>query len=154
MGRTKARWTRRTSGLFNLDRRRPYFFLPSPGSSSQSRLEILKFSAHLAGLFAMFVPTQKVVCVDDKFPLGVEKLYNRFPVKDQIYVIRDIVPGQALSGAEGEVAVYLVGLVNPTNKVGVERGFNAERFAPLSYQEVDDLVAEEEREEVFTPLNP
>ena len=102
----------------------------------------------------MFVPNQKVVCVDGKFPLGVEKLYNRFPVKDQIYVIRDIVPGQALSGAEGEVAVYLVGLVNPTNKVGVERGFNAERFAPLSYQEVDDFVAEEEREEVFTPLNP
>jgi len=33
----------------------------------------------------------------------------------------------------------------------VERGFNAERFAPLSYREVDDLVAEKEGEEVFAP---
>ncbi len=102
----------------------------------------------------MFVPNQKVVCIDDNFPLGIEKLYNQLPVKDQIYVIRDIVPGQALSGAEGEVAVYLLGLVNPTNKVGVERGFNAERFAPLSYKEVDDLVAAEEREEEFAPVAP
>ena len=92
----------------------------------------------------MFVPNQKVACIDDKFPLGIKQLYDNLPVKDQIYVIRDVVPGQALSGAEGEVAVYLVGMVNPCNKVGVERGFNAERFAPLSYQEVDDLVAEKE----------
>jgi hypothetical protein len=97
----------------------------------------------------MFVPNQKVVCIDDHFPLGIEKLYRHLPVKDQIYVIRDVVPGQSLAGTEGEVAVHLVGLVNPTNKVGVERGFNAERFAPLSYQEVDDLVAEEERVEVL-----
>ena len=102
----------------------------------------------------MFVPNQKVVCIDDNFPLGIGKLYNQLPVKDHIYVIRDVVPGQALSGAEGEVAVYLIGLVNPTNKVGVERGFNAERFAPLSYQEVDDLVAAEEREEEFAPGAP
>lgn len=102
----------------------------------------------------MFVPNQKVVCIDDQFPLGIEKLYRQLPVKDQIYVIRDVVPGQSLAGTEGEVAVYLVGLVNPTNKVGVERGFNAERFAPLSYQEVDDLVATEEREEEFAPTAP
>ncbi len=102
----------------------------------------------------MFIPNQKVVCIDDNFPLGIEKLYNKLPVKDQIYVIRDVVPGQALSGAEGEVAVYLVGLINPTNKVGVERGFNAERFAPLSYKEVDDAVAAQEEEEVFAPAVP
>jgi hypothetical protein len=97
----------------------------------------------------MFIPNQKVACIDDHFPLGIEQLYDHLPVKDQIYVIRDVVPGQALSGAEGEVAVYLVGLVNPTNKVGIERGFNAERFAPLSYDEVDDAVAAQEREEVL-----
>ena len=102
----------------------------------------------------MFIPNQKVVCIDDQFPLGIEKLYTQLPVKDQIYVIRDVVPGQALSGAEGEVAVYLIGLNNPTNKVGVERGFNAERFAPLSYQEVDDAVAVEQGEEEFAPLHP
>jgi hypothetical protein len=111
------------------------------------------YPAHLPSA-TMFVPNQKVVCIDDQFPLGIEKLYDRLPVKDQIYVIRDIVPGQSLAGTEGEVAVYLVGLVNPTNKVGVERGFNAERFAPLSYREVDDLVAAEEREEEFAPAAP
>jgi hypothetical protein len=102
----------------------------------------------------MFVPNQKVVCIDDSFPLGIEKLYNQLPVKDQIYVIRDIVPGQSLMGTPGEVAVYLIGVVNPTNKLGIERGFNAERFAPLSYQEVDDLVAAEQREDEFVPTNP
>jgi hypothetical protein len=102
----------------------------------------------------MFVPNQKVVCVDDSFPLGIEKLYNQLPVKDQIYVIRDIVPGQSLMGTPGEVAVYLIGVVNPVNKLGIERGFNAERFAPLSYQEVDDLVAAEEREDQFVPAKP
>ena len=102
----------------------------------------------------MFVPNQKVVCVDDSFPLGIEKLYNQLPVKDQIYVIRDIVPGQSLMGTPGEVAVYLIGVVNPVNKLGIERGFNAERFAPLSYQEVDDLVAAEEREDQFVPTKP
>ena len=102
----------------------------------------------------MFIHNQKVVCIDDNFPLGIEKLYNQLPVKDQIYVIRDVVPGQALSGAEGEVAVYLIGLNNPTNMVGVERGFNAERFAPLSYKEVDDAVAVEQGEEEFAPQHP
>jgi len=96
----------------------------------------------------MFIPNQKVVCIDDQFPLGIEQLYNKLPVKDQIYVIRDVVPGQALNGSEGEVAVYLVGVVNPTNKVGVERGFNAERFAPLSYNELEETIAEQEREKV------
>lgn len=99
----------------------------------------------------MFIPNQKVVCIDDKFPLGIEQLYNQLPVKDQIYVIRDVVPGQSLQGTEGEVAVYLVGVVNPTNKRGIERGFNAERFAPLNYRELDDLVESGEREEEFAP---
>jgi hypothetical protein len=102
----------------------------------------------------MFVPNQKVVCIDDSFPLGIGKLYNQLPVKDQIYVIRDVVPGQSLTGSPGEVAVYLIGVVNPTNKLGIERGFNAERFAPLSYQEVDDLVAAEEREGELVPSKP
>jgi hypothetical protein len=102
----------------------------------------------------MFIPNQKVVCIDDKFPLGIGKLYNQLPVKDQIYVIRDVVPGQSLTGSPGEVAVYLIGVVNPTNKLGIERGFNAERFAPLSYRELDDMVAVEEREDAFAPTEP
>ena len=99
----------------------------------------------------MFIPNQKVACIDDKFPLGINQLYDQLPVKDQIYVIRDVVPGQSLAGSEGEVAVYLIGVVNPTNMVGVERGFNAERFAPLSYKEIDDLAEVAEEEEAYAP---
>jgi hypothetical protein len=145
------------------------YYFRNTGFVSEERADFVKISSSCATRFgfenpriqdtfpsplSMFIPNQKVVCVDDKFPLGIEKLYNQLPVKDQIYVIRDIVPGQSLAGTEGEVAVYLIGLVNPTNKVGVERGFNAERFAPLSYKEVDDAVAVEEGEEVFEPLRP
>jgi hypothetical protein len=128
--------------------------IPSKQALRQLTLGAWLDSRNTCLLLPMFIPNQKVVCIDDNFPLGIEKLYNQLPVKDQIYVIRDVVPGQALSGAEGEVAVYLIGLNNPTNMVGVERGFNAERFAPLSYQEVDDAVAIEQGEEEFAPLDP
>ena len=112
-------------------------------------LGIERSKCHITDPYFMFIPNQKVACIDDKFPLGINKLYDQLPVKDQIYVIRDVVPGQSLSGSEGEVAVYLVGVVNPTNMVGVERGFNAERFAPLSYKEIDDAV--EVQEDAFAP---
>jgi hypothetical protein len=32
----------------------------------------------------------KVVCVDDKFPPDISKLYDALPVKDTTYVVRDI----------------------------------------------------------------
>ena len=83
---------------------------------------------------------QKVACVDDRFPLGIEKLYNALPRKDEIYTVRDLVPGVSLSNTEGETAIYLVELVNPSNSHGIEYGFNAERFAPL---ETDDETLEE-----------
>ena len=88
----------------------------------------------------MFMPGQKVACVDDRFPLGIEKLYSALPRKDEIYTVRDLLPGVSLSNTEGETAIYLVELVNPANSHGIEYGFNAERFAPL---ETDDETAEE-----------
>ena len=91
----------------------------------------------------MFQPGQKVACVDDQFPLGIEKLYTSLPTKDEIYTIRDLLPGVSLQNSEGEVAVYLVELVNPANKHGIEYGFNAERFAPLQTDE-DEAVEYEE----------
>ena len=101
----------------------------------------------------MFSPGQKVACVDDQFPLGIEKLYTALPTKDEIYTIRDLVPGVSLQNSEGEVAVYLVELVNPVNRHNVEYGFNAERFAPLVTDE--DEVAEYEEafaeEPAFAP---
>ena len=74
----------------------------------------------------------KVVCVDDKFPPDISKLYDALPVKDSTYVVRDIRLGINLT-LEGDVSVLLVGLVNPKadSKAGLERGFRADRFRPL-----------------------
>ena len=92
----------------------------------------------------MFASGQKVACVNDQFPLGIEKLYSALPKKDVIYTVRDILPGVSLQNSEGEVAVYLVELVNPANLHGIEYGFNAERFAPLETDEDETEVWQEE----------
>jgi hypothetical protein len=75
----------------------------------------------------------KVVCIDDKFPLGIEKFYVALPKAGIVYVIREMCVGVSLQGEEGEVCVLLVGLNNPrSNKPPFpERGFKAERFRPL-----------------------
>jgi hypothetical protein len=76
---------------------------------------------------------QKVVCVDDKFPVGIEKLYDQLPVKDMTYVIRDLQMGICLDCKTGTVSVLLVGVVNPKadSKANLERGFHPDRFRPL-----------------------
>jgi len=79
----------------------------------------------------MFLPGQKVVCLNDEFTAPVLSRFACVPIKGETYTVRDVVPGCDLGGNHGEVAVYLVGLVNPQNLKGVEYGFNAERFAPL-----------------------
>ena len=102
----------------------------------------------------MSAPGQKGACVDDQFPLGIEKLYTALPKKASIYTVRDLLPGVSLSNSEGETAVYLVELVNPANRHGIEYGFNAERFAPLETDE-DELAeafSEEEHAEEEAPL--
>ena len=89
----------------------------------------------------MFLPNQKVVCVDGHFPLGVEKLFSELPKEGVTYTIRDIVPGIGLTGEEGETAVYLCEINGPLNAHGIERGFRADRFAPL---QTSEETAEEE----------
>jgi hypothetical protein len=79
----------------------------------------------------VFLPNQKVVCVDGNFPLGIEKLYDELPKEGVTYTIRDIVPGIGLTGDEGEIAVYLCEIKGTLNAHGIERGFRADRFAPL-----------------------
>jgi hypothetical protein len=91
----------------------------------------------------MFLPSQKVVCVDGKFPPGIEALYAELPKEGNTYTIRDVVPGVGLTGEEGEVAVYLCEITGPRNAHGIERGFKAERFAPLSTIEDQVEVGEE-----------
>ena len=89
----------------------------------------------------MFLPNQAVVCVNGRFPLGIEKLYTELPKEGTTYTIRDIVPGVGLTGDEGEIAVYLLEIKAPLNAHGIERGFRADRFAPL---QTSTEAAEEE----------
>jgi hypothetical protein len=97
----------------------------------------------------------KVVCVDDKFPPDIGKLYDALPVKDSTYVVRDIRLGINLT-MEGDVSVLLIGLVNPKadSKAGLERGFRADRFRPL--QELREkstaTTTVEEKKELTQPV--
>ena len=85
----------------------------------------------------MFAKDQRVVCVNDKIPPEAWE-YVKPLRKGGIYTIRDILPGIALNGGEGEVAVYLHEIHNSINPHGIERGYNAERFAPLAHERVED----------------
>ena len=64
--------------------------------------------------------------------MGSSKLYDELPKEGSTYTIRDIVPGIGLTGDEGEIAVYLCEIKGPLNAHGIERGFRADRFAPLT----------------------
>ena len=91
----------------------------------------------------MFRPGQKVVCVDGRFPLGIEKFYPQVPKEGNTYTIRNVVPGISFRGEHGEVAAYLVEIAGPLNSHGIERGFNVERFAPLDEIEEHTLAVQE-----------
>jgi hypothetical protein len=97
----------------------------------------------------------KVVCVDDKFPPDIGKLYDALPAKDTTYVVRDIRLGINLT-LEGDVSVLLVGLVNPKadSKAGLERGFRADRFRPLQELREKQTAsnAAEEKKELTQPI--
>jgi hypothetical protein len=88
----------------------------------------------------------KVVCVDDKFPLGIEKFYTVLPKAGVVYVVREMCVGISLQGEEGEVCILLVGLINPrSNKPPFpERGFKADRFRPLEELTEKEVVEQTE----------
>jgi hypothetical protein len=97
----------------------------------------------------MFLPGQKVVCVDDVFPEAIKRFYWKLPVKGVTYTIRDLVPGIDPAGAPGEMCVYLTELLNPCSDKPPypERGFKAERFRPLetddeTQSDTDDVTEE------------
>src|SRR5208282_4197460 len=95
----------------------------------------------------------KVVCVDDKFPPDINKLYDALPVKDSTYVVRDIRLGINLT-LEGDVSVLLIGLVNPNadSKSALERGFRADRFRPHQELHEKQTAAVEEKKELIQPI--
>ena len=97
----------------------------------------------------------KVVCVDDKFPPDISKLYDALPVKDVTYVVRDIRLGINLT-MEGDVSVLLIALVNPKadSKANLERGFRSDRFRPLEElrQERAESASIGEKKDLLQPV--
>lgn len=114
----------------------------------------------------MFFEGQKVICINDEFPAWTASTHKNFPVKDEVYTIRAIMPGRGGQGkaipkekdgelvrGSYEVAVLLVEITNPEfgpEGRKVEAGFNAERFAPLEEIEEEDM--EETAEELITEV--
>lgn len=88
----------------------------------------------------MFLPDQKVICINDRFAKGIERFYTTLPVKDTLYTVRDIVPGIEFSEKE-TVTVYLAEITNPPNRHGIEPGFHITRFRELTTIE-ENLLAE------------
>jgi hypothetical protein len=76
----------------------------------------------------MFEPSEKVVCVNDKFPVDIRDYMSALPVKGRIYTVRDIVGGLNWNGTQ-TIAVLLNELHNLPNEHGIEPGFAPHRFA-------------------------
>jgi hypothetical protein len=87
-------------------------------------------------------PNDKVVCIDDKFPAGIRKLYMELPVQNNIYVIRDVRIGVNLDCKTGDISLLLVGINNPkaNSKSALEFGFSSSRFKPLQEFQQSDRV--------------
>ena len=99
----------------------------------------------------MFKVGQKVVLVDDKWPETVKQLYLQLPVLDTVYVVRAVRVGVKADELIMDMrrvlepSLLLIGIINPTNKLGVEAGFAAHRFRAL-----DELKTETVKEEEVT----
>ena len=92
----------------------------------------------------------RVICVDDKFPADLLLFYNCLPIKDRIYVVRDMGVGLSSTGEQGEIVVYLEGMPNPCSSVPPhpERGFAEWRFREIEppaeeHDEAETLVRAE-----------
>lgn len=92
---------------------------------------------------------QKVVCINDEFPLAAQVFYTALPVAGVVYVIRQVSLGCNWKGESGEVCLHLIGLNNPRSEAPPfpERGFNSERFRPLD--EVQNRKTEREPEKIL-----
>src|SRR5882724_6432471 len=97
----------------------------------------------------------KVVCVDDKVPPDISKLYATLPVTDSTHAVRGIRLGINLT-LEGDVSVLLIGLVNPKadSKANLGRGFRADRFRPLEELRSEKTASkpEDEKKELHQPV--
>src|SRR5689334_9092034 len=73
---------------------------------------------------------QKVICVDDLFPLGVWEYCDSVPVAGHVYIIRDIQAGPRFTTGIRGVCFLLVEIRNPQNGLGFEPYFSHTRFVP------------------------
>ena len=95
------------------------------------------------------VKGQKVVCINDTFPLSIRALYKQLPIKGNTYTIREVFLGRekiVRGGDSATVGILLHELTNPPDPYHngkQELGFSSERFAPL-----EELPEEEVEEEV------
>jgi len=93
------------------------------------------------------VKGQKVVCINDTFPLSIRTLYKELPVKGDMYTIREVFLGRekiVRGGDSATVGLLLHELTNPPDPYHngkQELGFSSERFAPLT--ELPDEEVEE-----------
>ena len=96
----------------------------------------------------MFNVGQKVVLVDYKWPEAVKQLYLQLPVLETIYVVRAVRVGVKVDELLMDMrrvlepSILLIGIYNPTNKLGVEAGFAGSRFRAL-----DELKTEKVEEQ-------
>jgi hypothetical protein len=85
----------------------------------------------------MFSVGQKVVLVDDRWPDAARALYTAFPVKGPAYVVRAVLDGVHVDTLMMDChvkqvpALLLIGVTNPRNNNGKERGFDARRFRAI-----------------------
>ena len=97
----------------------------------------------------MFEVGQKVVLVDDRWPATVKEIYLALPVKDSVYVVRAVRLGVRADELIMDMrrvleqSILLVGIYNPTNKIGVEAGFAACRFRALEELKIEATAEKE-----------
>lgn len=90
----------------------------------------------------------KVICINDTFPEGIEKFYSALPKKGNVYTIREVQLGISLNMEPGQVCLNLVGIQGRDSDCPPypEAGFNAERFKPI------DVLTMEELDEIYEKL--
>lgn len=81
----------------------------------------------------MFDIGQRVICIRDTCDPRTRRLYEQFPVKGVVYVIRDWRIGIGNDGQTGAISVLLNGLTNPKaeSNMNLERGFDSDRFEAI-----------------------
>ena len=86
----------------------------------------------------MFEIGQKVICVDDAFPAGIDAFHSALPFEGQVYTVRDLTPGETIE-KQGAMAVLLAEIQGKINQLGIEHGFNSDRFRPLTEAEQEEV---------------